>query len=292
MLCAIPTHQSFKADDRVVVRIGDRLTTHAETLAEVLQNRGHNTHGVISHVLLNRNYGFAQGFDSYDQSPYEKAGDDVHAAITSQHVTDSAIEWLSRAPKEEPFFLFTHYFDPHCVYQHHPEFEQGSSDYDGPVKPGMSIWDLRDMRAELDAADLDYLRALYHEEIAYTDQHIGRLLAALEERGERLRRRRRLGRAAGALHRGRVLFVLGVLGVLGCSAALFEARSTRRKTRSCRGHTKGELYSTPGESSIPRGQRSSTKYRARRCRGHSVAVTPGELYSTRSTQHAGSRTPF
>ncbi len=165
-----------------VVRIGDRLSPHAETLAEALSNRGHRTHGVISHVLLNRNYGFAQGFDSYDQGPYEDAGDDVHAAITSERVTDAAIEWLEQTP-DEPYFLFAHYFDPHFVYQHHADFEQGSSDYSGPVKPGMSIWELRDMRADLSADDLDYLRALYREEIAYTDHHIGRLLDAIRARG-------------------------------------------------------------------------------------------------------------
>jgi arylsulfatase A-like enzyme len=152
------------------------LDEGASTLAERFQSEGFQTQGVISHFLLGEKFGFAQGFAGYDQSAVLK-----HTGISSEKVTDTAVDWLKhRTP--DPFFLFVHYFDPHFVYHDHPGIDLAGK-YDGPIESAMPIWDLRDLRGELGARDIDYLVSLYREEISFTDQHIGRLLQYLDEAG-------------------------------------------------------------------------------------------------------------
>ena len=159
-----------------VRNLADRLHRGAKTLAEELRAAGLQTHGIVSHFLIDRNFGFAQGFQGYDARAV--AG---HDAITAAQVTDAALRWLEQEARE-PFFLFVHYFDPHFLYHHHAEFDRTEA-YQGPLAPGMPIWDLRDMRPRLTAADVEYLVALYREEIAFTDHHLGRLLEFLERTG-------------------------------------------------------------------------------------------------------------
>jgi tetratricopeptide (TPR) repeat protein len=67
---------------------------------------------------------------------------------------EPAVEWLSKN-KDQPFFLWVHYFDPHAVYM--------------PPEPFRS----------------DYAHDLYDGEIAYVDSQIGALLNHLKELGVR-----------------------------------------------------------------------------------------------------------
>ncbi|MBD3220970.1 sulfatase-like hydrolase/transferase [bacterium] len=161
-----------------VRHIFDTLDREHTTLAEHLKRRGLRTGGVISHFVIGDELGYGQGFDTYDDEP---VGD--HRSITSAEVTDHAIAALERFG-DAPYFLFVHYFDPHWYFNHHPQFDE-TSGYDGDLLPGMDIADLRAMRDELDAEDVAYLEGLYREEIAFTDHHVGRLLARLEELGRR-----------------------------------------------------------------------------------------------------------
>ncbi|NLF26216.1 MAG: sulfatase-like hydrolase/transferase [Deltaproteobacteria bacterium] len=149
------------------------------TLAELFKERGFKTAGVVSHFYLGAESGYAQGFDSYKEITSKRR---MHKIITSEKVSDSALKWLSNysaAKEQNPFFMFLHYFDPHFNFMHHPDFKQ-TKPYNGPIQPGMDIRKLRELAPSFSAADLDYLIGLYHEEISYTDHHIGRVLDALE----------------------------------------------------------------------------------------------------------------
>ncbi|MBW2290844.1 MAG: sulfatase [Deltaproteobacteria bacterium] len=153
-----------------------QLAEEHSTLPEHFEEAGYQTQGIISHFLLGRKFGFAQGFADYDQRAVLD-----HTGISSEKVTDAAVEWLKyRTP--EPFFLFVHYFDPHFVYNDHPEIDL-AGDYEGPVEPAMPIWDLRNLRGDLNASDIEYLVSLYREEISFTDHHVGRLIQFLDEAG-------------------------------------------------------------------------------------------------------------
>jgi arylsulfatase A-like enzyme len=154
------------------VTLSDRFVT----LAEVLREHNYHTHGVISHTYLNSTFGYDQGFDSYDEDNARG-----HGHISSPSVTDKALAFIE-ARRDERFFLFLHYFDPHYDYILQPGFDY-YPDYDGDLHSGQSIFELRDLAPDLSADDLRFIRALYDSEISFTDAHIGRVLTKLEELG-------------------------------------------------------------------------------------------------------------
>lgn len=154
-----------------------RLRQEEICLAEVLANAGYATGAVVTHVYVDREHGFAQGFDSFDQQ-YSVG----HHAITSRGVTDEGIKFIEER-SSDPFFLFLHYFDPHYEYRDHPD-ETYADAYEGwlLLEPN-AINNLRRKRHLLAQDDIQYLVDLYDEEIAYTDREIGRLMQRVERLG-------------------------------------------------------------------------------------------------------------
>jgi arylsulfatase A-like enzyme len=159
---------------------GDGLGVEPVTLAELFERRGYRTKGIVSHLLLDERFGFAQGFDMYNAR--EAGRGRSHAS--SPGVTEKAIRFIERKG-DGLFFLFVHYFDPHYDYVMHdvlntyPEYEGRLSTDDA------KIWSLRELskKRELSQEDRRYLDALYDSEVRFTDQHVGRLLDELKQRG-------------------------------------------------------------------------------------------------------------
>jgi arylsulfatase A-like enzyme len=149
-----------------------------DTLPEILAERGFGTVGIISHMILRKRFGFARGFERWDQS--EARG---HDWVSTEGVTELALSALDTlAHERRPFFLFLHYFDPHYNYLDHEEVSfasSGAGRLDGSQKVG---W-IREMSPAPDAEEVAYLRDLYDEEVRHTDAGIGRVLARLEESG-------------------------------------------------------------------------------------------------------------
>ncbi len=124
----------------------------AVTLAEVAREHGLRTAAVVSQILLAPAYGLNRGFDHYDATVIGDS--DPKDAVTGAAVTDRALAVLDDLGAE-PFFLWAHYLDPHFDYVEH------------------APW------AHFGDTELDR----YDQEIAYTDQQIGRLLEGIEARG-------------------------------------------------------------------------------------------------------------
>lgn len=167
---------SLWPSDHGVRRIFDALPGQHSTLAERFADAGWKTSGVISHFIIDRPFGYDQGFQHWDATSV--AG---HRAVTSGAVADAAIRSLDEL-RNEPFFLFVHFFDPHWYYNHHAEYDL-TSGYRGQLAPGMEIGTLRALRDRMAPEDIAYLENLYREEIAFTDAHVGRLLAHLRGLG-------------------------------------------------------------------------------------------------------------
>jgi arylsulfatase A-like enzyme len=160
-----------------VLKNGHVLAPGYETLAEILATAGYDTAAVVSSYVLNRKFGYEQGFASYDDDvsqadtpsgTVEWEGEIVEGKFygRADDTTRRARDWLARRPHpERPFFLFVHYFDPHDPYvppaEYRPPFELG-----------------REM-----ALKLERTIAFYDTEIAYTDEQIGHLLGALSATG-------------------------------------------------------------------------------------------------------------
>ncbi len=139
--------------------MGDRVDTSLTTLAEELLVAGWDTAAVASHVFLGTDYGLHQGFVHYDDDLVHSVAAS-HAAITSPAVSDKGLRFLEQkaaAADGRPWLLWLHYFDPHDSYLAHAGVSErfGSAD------------------------DHD----LYRGEVAFTDQHIGRVFDALDSLG-------------------------------------------------------------------------------------------------------------
>jgi arylsulfatase A-like enzyme/Tfp pilus assembly protein PilF len=133
------------------------LPETAPSVAEDFQKAGYRTAAFVSGFPLKRRFGFARGFDVYDD--HLPRGKDLRRTAyverTADRTTDAALRWLgtegSPAASRPPFFLWVHYFDPHAPYEAPAEAMAGAaSPYDG--------------------------------EIAFVDAQLGRLLRHLDER--------------------------------------------------------------------------------------------------------------
>ncbi len=130
------------------------------TLAEILKKEGYKTAAFIGGFPLDSQFGVDQGFDIYDDDFSNSREKRRHGWIghsvedferTAEEVNQKAIAWLN-AVKDERFFLVVHYFDPHLPYAPPSPYREAFTDP-------------------------------YNGEVAYTDEHVGRLLDTLEKLG-------------------------------------------------------------------------------------------------------------
>jgi len=123
------------------------------TLAERLREAGYDTAAVVSAIVLARRHGLDRGFRVYDDDlgAGYAAGTEV-GERQAEATAESALALL--ATLRPPFFLWVHFFDPHEEYRPPTRFAETVG---GPHR-------------------------LYDGEIAYVDEQLGRLLAALPGR--------------------------------------------------------------------------------------------------------------
>lgn len=172
-LASIHTSLYPSAHDAITAK--SRISEEITNLAETLSDNGYYTIGIVSHHFADSSHGFAQGFHIFDESIIGKQ------EVTSEAITDTALEYLSKVEKL-PFFLWVHYFDPHCHYVRHPEYDFASG-YTGFLPEILTSGILNKNKRRLKPKDIKYIKAVYDEEIAYTDRAIGRLLGGIEELG-------------------------------------------------------------------------------------------------------------
>jgi len=105
------------------------------TLAEVLKDNGYKTAAIIASFALNVQFGLDQGFDSY--SDFKDHSEGKVNFINGRRASDTARltnKWLQEN-KDDKFFLFTHYYDPHYPYNPPEGFIEPFKDspYDGEI---------------------------------------------------------------------------------------------------------------------------------------------------------------
>jgi arylsulfatase A-like enzyme len=149
------------------------LLPHKLTLAEILRDSGYRTLAVVSTGYVSSKVGMLQGFDTTHAFLR-----DANNEITSRAVTDKALSFLTTS-RRRPFFLFAHYYDPHWRYQDHEEFELADPKLRFELPPKLKV--LPEPETYFSPPRFAKLKALYAEEIAFTDLHLGRLLAYLDE---------------------------------------------------------------------------------------------------------------
>jgi arylsulfatase A-like enzyme/tetratricopeptide (TPR) repeat protein len=159
-----PSHASILTG-LIPVRHGVRdnggfvLPDEVPVVTERFRLAGYRTAAFVSGYPLVRRFGFARGFDTYDDRlPH---GNDPRRAPyierLADRTTDLVLRWLEDAPPpsggpEKPWFLWVHYYDPHAPYE--PPGELGRRFASKP----------------------------YYGEVAFVDEQIGRLIGRLDER--------------------------------------------------------------------------------------------------------------
>lgn len=163
-----------------------RLPPGVPALAEELRRHGYHTAGFAGGRLMAHDYGVGRGFDVYhDPEGLETRGDRMTELVTAE---------LEAVPPG-PLFLFANYFDPHYTYRAPPEFGRRTgvaAAQAGLVSPewrrvaegDIQMW-RRVTYGEVPVTDAArrWLTAVYHAEVAYMDEQIGRLFAGLKRRG-------------------------------------------------------------------------------------------------------------
>jgi len=177
------------------VHKADRLPDRVDTLAEVLGRAGYHTVGFADNANVSQAFNFQQGFDEYHYlapdfffAASEPAAQlalysglrlvrerflahyvDVHHYYQPAEVVTAEVRrWLDRGARDEPFFLFAHYMDPHDPYFAHPFNGEGYARVAHPNPP---------------PALAERLHHLYEGEVAYLDEHLGVLFDDLKRRG-------------------------------------------------------------------------------------------------------------
>ena len=134
---------------------GNNLSPDQATLATILRARGYDTGAVIAAAVLDRRFGLNHGFDFYyDHFNFSRLSENNLDFMErpANEVIDQALKWLAR-PRQRPFFLWVHLYDPHHPYHPPAPFNE------------------------------TYRANLYDGEIAFADTQLGRLLAYLKQRG-------------------------------------------------------------------------------------------------------------
>jgi arylsulfatase A-like enzyme len=111
----VVSHPRLRGDASGEGAFNDVLGGGHETLAEALARAGWHTGGIVTNPWLGAEFGFAQGFASWDDA---LAANDA----PGPQVSRAALEWIEALPDDgRPFFLDLHYMDPHEPYRMIPE---------------------------------------------------------------------------------------------------------------------------------------------------------------------------
>lgn len=129
------------------------LSSTHPTIASVTHAAGFATAAFVGSSVLNRRFGFSDGFTAYDDNMgkgiVEANLPGVFPERRAEVVTSHAIGWL-KANGNKNYFLWCHYYDPHAPYE--------------PPEPYRHL----------------YVKDPYSGEIAYTDSQVGRLFDYLK----------------------------------------------------------------------------------------------------------------
>ncbi|MCZ6596177.1 MAG: sulfatase [Planctomycetota bacterium] len=166
-------------------------------LPALLREAGYHTAAFTGGGMMSGEFGFARGFDVYDDKGEGAA-----------RVVDRADRWLRRYADgggDRPFFLFVHTYEVHEPYTAPPDWQARwvSPDYGGNIdstrcelpENASEVWkEDKGFYEEIlnrfwrgfdrrDAADVQHMVDLYDACIAFTDHELERLWRTVEELG-------------------------------------------------------------------------------------------------------------
>jgi arylsulfatase A-like enzyme len=179
----------------------DQLDSRFITLPEVARHAGYTVVGFSANPLVGRMSNYAQGFHRFTEwVSVIPNGDTIHfASGSAKALNQKVLPWLAQN-ETWPFFLYVQSIDPHEEYAPAPEYLELFAD------PAFEPEYRRQWQALLDAKPTkignyctkehfekagvaigpfeEYGKRLYDADIRANDEEIGRVIAALRERGQ------------------------------------------------------------------------------------------------------------
>ncbi|RKY21494.1 MAG: hypothetical protein DRQ55_04155 [Planctomycetota bacterium] len=195
-------------------------TATNRTLAQALDEAGYATGAFLTGTLSN-NTGLLRGFDTYFETivghePVNRHSrwsvvrsrllvsvlwNKLRQAMDERLVNTEALRWI-RAQAEVPFFALVHYYSTHTPYDPPAPFRgRYDPDYRGAYDPffqSHAVWVMRQQQTGVcehdgqpawscdhfdPVRDVEHVRALYDEGVAFADDMFGDLMALLDELG-------------------------------------------------------------------------------------------------------------
>jgi len=172
--------------------IFSRLPDNLETLAERLGDAGYAAGAIVSNPVLDPAFNLSQGFQQYESYPkllgYSFAARALYRTFpdsfdpTARGLAARAADWIERH-REQPFFLWVHFFDPHEAYTPPPEYAPPPLSYTSTAVPlnlparTYAVGHVPPVEERL------HTKALYEGEVRYTDAAIGELLQTVKQQG-------------------------------------------------------------------------------------------------------------
>jgi arylsulfatase A-like enzyme len=145
---------------------------------ETLRLNGFKTAAFVGGGQLSRKFGFARGFDIYQEGGKYDPSDSRESLETLE---TSVNAWLDKNSQEK-FFLFVHTYEVHCPYDPPADYRQRAAWYTGGIKAREACGDNYYNSRKLSSTDIRYIRDLYAGEVEHVDDFIGRLLKGLKDR--------------------------------------------------------------------------------------------------------------
>jgi arylsulfatase A-like enzyme len=171
----------------------DRVPSAAVTLAEAFRQGGYTTLGFTSAPFTGAFSNLHQGYEELYESPLA-----LPSSKTSRPITNLLLPWLDEH-RDEPFFAFVHYFDPHAPYRPDPpydslweeptwaeEHQRNTDKATAAIQDEERRGDSMVMPAEFKAAGVD-LKTFRHRELLWYDGSIREMDTEVERLMERLR---------------------------------------------------------------------------------------------------------
>jgi arylsulfatase A-like enzyme len=174
------------------------LAADKVTLAEALRDRGYTTGGFVANFsYLYRDFGLAQGFSIYEDSPglllrvrppavrfaqRFAPGFCLKPYRTAPDMNQHALSWLDQAPAGRPVFLFVNYMEPHQPWLAPAPYDRWVSEL--PQARALATKDLYTHEVKnFTPEEVTFIRANYDGQLAAMDAALGDLIAQLKARG-------------------------------------------------------------------------------------------------------------
>jgi len=165
------------------------------TLAEYFHDAGYLTQAFVTNAVLAPHRGIARGFAEYALAHGAwralSLGETIVEALTPAplprkatpaELTDAAVAWVD-AHRDDDFFLWVHYLDPHLPYEPPAHLVEGGARDDLGTVLRVDSNTRTSMSTFGDAERRAWARSLYDGEVRWVDVQIGRLLRTLRESG-------------------------------------------------------------------------------------------------------------